>query len=351
MDQKQKRLMDGIVIPAHPLALTDDKEIDVRRQKALTRYYIDSGVGGIAVGVHTTQFEIRDPKHSLFEPVLKCVMDEINHYSNKDEMICIAGICGETDQAINEARIANALGYDYGLLSFGGLNHMTEEELLQHSRKVGEHIKIFGFYLQTSVGGRDLSYNFWREFAEIPSVHAIKVAPFNRYKTLDVVKAVCESSRHQEIALYTGNDDHIILDLLENYKFHINNQMISKRFSGGLLGQWAVWTRKAVDLLEEIKTYRNTQHIPISLLENNNNLTEANAAVFDAENDFKGCISGIHYVLKKQGLMENISCLNDEESLSPGQAAKLDKVMSTYPSLTDDAFVKENLNNWLKETI
>lgn len=335
MNTKQRKLIDGVAIPAHPLVLTADKNIDETRQRALTRYYLDAGVGGIAVGVHTTQFEIRDPQYGLLQPVLAMVMDEIENYRGKNNVICIAGVCGETEQAIQEAKLASELGYDYGLLSFGGLNHFSEEELLAHAKEVGEHIPLFGFYLQPSVGGRELSYHFWRAFAEIPSVRAIKIAPFNRYKTIDVVRAVCESSRQDHIALYTGNDDHIVLDLLEEYTFTVNGSTVTKRFSGGLLGQWAVWTNKAVALLNEIKAYRNKETIPASLLQKSNDLTDANAAIFDAENNFKGCISGIHEVLRRQGLMEHIHCLSEHERLSEGQMEEIERVILQYPELTD----------------
>jgi len=342
-------LFEGTVIPAHPLAITEDKKLDEQHQRALTNYYIDAGAGGIAVGVHTTQFEIRDPEFHLFEKVLMLAAEEVDSRDLKRPFIKIAGICGPTDQAIQEAEIAKTLGYDLGLLSFGGLNDWSEEELLTHAEHVSAEIPIFGFYLQPAVGGRLLSYDFWKKFAEIPNVHAIKIAPFDRYKTLDVVRAVCHSSRKDAVALYTGNDDNIIQDLLTTYQVKADDKMVSKNIVGGLLGHWAVWTKTAVEQFEQIKQIREqngdlTQFFPLA-----HQVTDANAAFFDAANHFKGCIAGINEVLARQGLLKGNWCLRDEEKLSPGQSAEIDRVYMDYPHLPDDNFIKENLAKWLKQ--
>ena len=325
------RLEAGLVIPAHPLALTKDNQLDEETQRNITRHYLASGAGGVAVGVHTTQFEIRSPEHQLFKPVLSCVIDEVKKHSQ--EILCIAGICGGTKQAVEEAKTAKELGYDLGLLSFGGLDDWTEEELIEHAKEVGKQIPLFGFYLQPAVGGRDLSYDFWAAFANIPAVTAIKVAPFNRYKTLDVVRAVCHSKRRDSISLYTGNDDHIISDLLESYTVDVNGTKVTKQFAGGLLGQWAVGTKAAVDFLKAIHSHRASGTIPRELLTLNTRLTDVNAALFDAKNQFKGSIAGIHYVLAKQGIMKHTHCLSDHEVLSSGQAEAIDRVMAEHADL------------------
>lgn len=341
------QLHEGCVIPAHPLALTENRNMDEKRQRALTRYYMKAGAGGVAVGVHTTQFEIRKPEFNLYESVLEIVTEEIRKANLDRPFIKIAGICGSTEQALSEAEIALRYGYHFGLVSLGGLNDYSEDDLIKHVEKVAEEIPVFGFYLQPAVGGQILSYNFWKEFAEIPNVYAIKVAAFNRYQTLDVVRAVTESSRNEEIALYTGNDDNIISDLLTPYQFEKDGKKIEKRFVGGLLGQWAVWTSKAVEMLEEIKLIRKKNQIPTEWLTRNAQLTDANAVVFDAENNFEGCIPGIHEVLRRQGLLDGRWCLNPDEKLSPGQDEELDRIYKSYPHLTDDQFVNEHLNEFL----
>ncbi len=340
-------LHSGTVIPALPLALTRDRKFDERHQRALCRYYTAAGAGGLAAGVHSTQFAIRDPKIGLFEPVLELAMEELREAERWSPLCKIAGICGPTEQAVREARIASDLGYDLGLLSMGGLGDWDEEQLLERARIVGEVIPLFGFYLQPKVGGRVLSYGFWRKFADIPQVHAIKIAPFDRYLTLDVVRAVCHSGRGDSIALYTGNDDNIVADLLTEYAWEQGNQRVSRRMSGGLLGQWAVWTRRAVELLEEIQSVRSQGVIPSALLQAGAALTDANAAVFDAANGFAGCIPGINEVLRRQGLLSSNACLDPQEVLSPGQAEEIDRVIDTHPRLTDDDFVQENLDKWL----
>lgn len=341
----KKRLHQGVVIPAHPLALTRELKLDERRQRALTRYYLAAGAGGLAVGVHTTQFEIREEEIGLLEPVLALARDEVKAAGKEKEMIMVAGICGPTDQAVAEAKLARNAGYDLGLLSMGGLGDWTEKQLIERAEKVAREIPLFGFYLQPAVGGRVLSYEFWKSFAEIPNVSAIKVAAFNRYQTLDVVRAVAGSKRSDDIALYTGNDDNIVADLLTPYRFTINGKVIEKRFTGGLLGHWAVWTSKAVELLDRIKNIDG--EIPEDLLTHNIEVTDSNAVLFDAANDFKGCIPGIHEVLRRQGLLDGTWCLNRDEVLSDGQTEEIDRIYEQYPHLTDDDFISSRLDQFL----
>ncbi len=338
-------LKDGTVIPAHPLALNAARQIDERRQRALTRYYLASGAGGVAVGVHTTQFEIRDV--GLLEPVLRLAAETVDAELGDRPFLKVAGVMGERDQALREAELAGSFGYDLALLSLRGLEHLSEAELIEHSRAVSEVMPIVGFYLQTAVGGRRFSRDFWRDLAELPGLLAIKIAPFDRYATLDVVRAVAESSRSGDIALYTGNDDNIIIDLLTPYRVRVGDDVKELRIVGGLLGQWAVWTKAAVDLLEEVKAARELPQVPMELLTRAVNLTDANAAVFDAANRFHGVIAGVHEVLRRQGLLEGIWCLDPEEGLSPGQAEELERVSRDYPDLTDDAFVTQHLADWL----
>lgn len=343
----KEKLHEGVVIPAHPLALTKERELDEQRQRALTRYYIDSGAGGVAVGVHTTQFEIRDPKFNLYEKVMALAIEEIEKVQISKAFIKVGGICGPLEQAMQEAKFIKGIGYDLGLLSMGGLTTCSEEELLERTERIAEIIPVFGFYLQSSVGGRILSYEFWKEFAEIPNVHAIKIAPFNRYQSLDVVRAVCHSSRNEEIAIYTGNDDNIVNDLLTTYRFEVAGEKIEKPIVGGLLGHWAVWTKKAVDLFEQIQSVRDQAEIPRELLTLGQEITDANAAFFDVNNQFKGCIAGINEVLARQGLLQGNECLLDKERLSSGQAEEIDRVYAAYPHLNDDEFVRSHLKKWL----
>ncbi len=347
-ESELRLLHDGAFIPAHPLALTKEKQLDEQHQRALTRYYIDAGVDGVAVGVHTTQFEIRDPNINLYEKVLQIAMEEINKQASDRPFLKVAGICGSTAQAVGEARLAKKLGYNLGLLSFGGLEEFTEDKLLVHTKEVAKVIPIFGFYLQPAVGGRELSYQFWKEFAEIENVHAIKIAPFDRYKTLDVVRAVCHSSRNKEIALYTGNDDNIVIDLLTNYEIRVSDQVIKKKIVGGLLGHWAVWTKNAVTMFQQIKQVRENRMDISAYLPLANEVTDTNAAFFDTANNFKGCITGINEILARQGLLKGNWCLLDTERLSPGQLDEIDRVYREYPHLNDDQFVKDNLQKWLK---
>ena len=338
-------LHDGVVIPAHPLALDESRRMDETRQRRLTRYYLAAGAGGLAVGVHTTQFAIRDV--GLLEPVLRLAAEEVANADAADRMVMVAGVCGPTEQAVREAELARACGYHLALLSPGGLAERTEAELLDRARRVSEVLPVFGFYLQPAVGGRHLSYEFWRDFADIPGVAAIKLAPFDRYRTLDAVRAVCVSERRDEIALYTGNDDNIVVDLLTPFDMVVEGRPVRKWIVGGLLGHWAVWTRAAVEILERVGRVRAEPDPDElrSLLALGAQLTDANAAVFDAAHAFHGCIPGIHEVLRRQGLLDGTWCLDPEERLSPGQAEEIERVRREYPELTDDAFVRA----WLLE--
>lgn len=340
-----KRLLhEGTVIPAHPLALDASRQLDEKRQRGLTRYYIACEAGGIAVGVHTTQFEIRDPRYNLYRRVLALAAEEVKGASLTRPFIKVAGLVGPTAQALSEAETAVELGYDLGLLSMGGLKDWSEKQILDRVKAVAGVIPVFGFYLQPSVGGRIFTYDFWLEFAKIPNVQAIKVAAFNRYQTLDVVRAVCFSGRENEIALYTGNDDNIVADLLTTYRFEKDGRIIEKEFVGGLLGHWAVWTSKAVELLREVKACKARGRSDTSaLLTKGVAVTDMNAAIFDPAHSFHGCIAGIHEVLRRQGLLEGRWCLNPGEELSTGQMQEIDRVCNAYPDLTDDAFVRSLL--------
>ncbi|WP_274308251.1 dihydrodipicolinate synthase family protein [Solibacillus daqui] len=342
----KKALFDGAFIPAHPLALNEDKSLDEVSQRALTKYYIDAGVGGLAVGVHTTQFEIRDPQFNLYERVLTLAIEEMKKANVPDSFIKIGGVCGPLEQAIQEAMILKNLGYDLALLSMGGLAHLTEQQLLERTREIAKIIPVVGFYLQPSVGGRVFTYQFWQELANIDNVCAIKMAPFNRYQTLDVVRAVCCSKRRDEIALYTGNDDNILVDLLSEYAFTINGETVKKRIVGGLLGHWSVWAKTAVHYFEDIKAARENDQIYSAWLTKAIEVTDANAAFFDPANGFKGSIAGINEVLTRQGLLKGNWCLADHEVLSEGQAEEITRVYEMYPHLHDDDFVKANLAKW-----
>ena len=342
-------LKSGVVIPAHPLALTPNRTLDERRQRALTRYYMDAGAGGVAVGVHTTQFAIRDPRHGMYRPVLELAAETVRESlaKNPRPFVKVAGVIGKTDQAESEAAIAKSYGYDVALLSLGALPDATDAELIKHCRAVAEVIPLFGFYLQPAVGGRVLSYEFWREFAEVENVWAVKIAPFDRYRTLDAIRGIAESGR-EDIALYTGNDDSIVNDLTGSFPVTVGGERRTRTFDGGLLGQWAVWTRSAVTLLERCKAARVERAVDAALLREGAELTDANSAIFDSANSFAGCIPGIHEVLRRQGLLAGVWCLDTSEKLSPGQPAELDRVSRSYPTLSDDAFVRENLESWLR---
>lgn len=347
-----RRLHKGCVIPAHPLALTTDLKLDSRYQRALTRYYLDAGAGGLAVGVHSTQFAIHDPKVGLYQPVLELAAGTAKEWAVKENEgpILIAGIVGPTAQAVREAQLARDLGYHLGLLSLTALAGQSNRELISHAREVARVIPLMGFYLQPTISGMVLDRNFWHAFVQIPECAAIKIAPFDRYKTLDVLQAVAESGRATEIALYTGNDDTIIQDLLTPYHFTVSGKTVSLHMKGGLLGQWACWTRQAVTLLHQIQDL-HAQASPISqdLLTLAGQLTLANRAIFDVDHRFKGCIPGISYVLQQQGLLAGTTTLDPEEILSPGQADEIDRIIMDYPHLTDDNFVRKNLSRWLSD--
>lgn len=343
-------LYRGIAIPANPLALTADRKLDERRQRALTRYYIDAGVGGLAVGVHTTQFEIRDPQVGLFKPVLQLAAEEMKRADEKrkDPLVRVGGVCGQTDQAVKEAAFLRETGYHCGLLSLGAMRNATDDQLIAHCKAVADVIPVIGFYLQPAVGGRVLPYAFWRRFAEIPNICAIKMAPFNRYQTLDVVRAIAEAGR-DDIALYTGNDDNIVMDLLTPYRLNVNGKVVERRIVGGLLGHWSVWTKRAVELLEECHAAVNAgKGASDALLAKSIEVTDSNAAFFDAANAFAGCIAGLHEVLRRQGILEGVWCINPKETFGPGQLAEIDRVYKAYPHLNDDAFVAENRDRWLR---
>ncbi len=344
--QEFRSLMQrGLVIPAHPLALTQDLKLDERRQRALTRYYCDAGSGGVAVGVHTTQFSIRDCKVGLFEPVLELAYEELRSFEMRTGKVLakIGGICGDTRQACEEAATLRKIGYDGGLLSLAALTDASNDALIEHCRAVGETIPIIGFYLQPAVGGRLLDAEFWEHFVDIESVVAIKVASFDRYRTMEVLRAVAHSERSSEVALYTGNDDNIIADLLTEFRFGER----TAHFVGGLLGQWAVWTLRAVELLKAVHDAKCNRARLDTVLARGAEITDANSAIFDARNQFRGCIPGINEVLRRQGLLAGRWCLDPSEVLSDGQLEEIDRVYSSYPLLNDDEFVAANLERWL----
>jgi dihydrodipicolinate synthase/N-acetylneuraminate lyase len=337
-------LQQGLVIPAHPLALTSERKLDERRQGALARYYLAAGAGGLAVAVHTTQFAIREPSVGLLQPVLELAAQIIDREARRP-VLKVAGVCGDTAQALQEARLAADLGYDLLLVQLGEFADADDAVLLEHCRRLAEVRPLFGFYLQPAVGGRLLGYGFWRQFAEIENAVAVKIAPFNRYATFDVVRGVADSGRADRVALYTGNDDHIVLDLLT--PFRVRHRTL--RIVGGLLGHWAVWTLRAVQLLQQIQAVGlGEQPIPSELLVRANEITDTNAAFFDPVNEFAGSIAGIHEVLRRQGLLAGRWCLDPAEDLSPGQLSEIDRVYTSYPHLNDDAFVAEHLEDWLQ---
>ncbi len=343
-------LRAGCVIPAHPLALTAAGKFDERYQTGLTRYYCHAGAGGVAVGVHTTQFAIREPKHGLFKPVLALASKAIDDYVDDEDrpIVKVGGICGRTSQAVKEAAFLRDAGYHVGLLGLSALAREPVAKLIVHCKVVAREIPLMGFYLQPAVGGRLLPVDFWRRFAAIENVVAIKIAPFNRYQTFDVLRGVAESGRADEIALYTGNDDTIVLDLLTSYRIRVDERFVRLRFAGGLLGHWACWTRQAVHLLQECqRVVKRGADVPAELLTRAVEVTDANAAFFDAANNYAGCIAGIHDVLVRQGLLRSRRCLDPKEALSPGQKAEIDRVYRAYPHLNDDAFVAKHLDEWL----
>jgi dihydrodipicolinate synthase/N-acetylneuraminate lyase len=350
MEAVRRVLRGGVVIPACPLALTARRRLDERRQRALCRYYAAAGAGGLAVGVHTTQFAIRDPQVGLFEPVLALCAEELTR-ADADRaapLVRVAGACGATPQAVAEAELARRLGYHAVLLSLAALRDADEDALVAHCREVGAVLPLVGFYLQPAVGGRPLSYRFWRRFLEIEQVVALKVAPFDRYRTLDVLRAAAESGR-TDVALYTGNDDAIVHDLVTPFRAGAVKGCSSEvRMVGGLLGHWAVWTRRAVELLGECHAAVSRGAVPADLLRRGAEVTDANAAFFDAAHGFAGCVAGLHEVLRRQGLLEGTWCLDPAEGLSPGQAEEIDRVYRAYPHLNDDAFVAAHRDEWLR---
>ena len=337
-------LKSGTVIPAHPLALTAARKLDPRRQRALTRYYLDAGAGGLAVGVHTTQFAIREA--GLYGEVLKLAADAAAEWTDRP-LAMVAGLAGKTAQAVAEAGTALSLGYHAGLLSLAAMKGASQDAVIEHCAAVAARIPLVGFYLQPAVGGLHLDASFWTRFAAIPNVVAIKVAPFNRYRTLDVMRGIVEAGAEDRIALYTGNDDHIVLDLTLPFRFMREGKPVTLRFTGGLLGHWSVWTKSAVELYRRCRAAANEDAVPAELLALDSRVTDCNSAFFDVANDFHGCIAGCHEVLRRQGLLEGIWCLDPHEGLSPGQAAEIDRVSRQHADLSDDAFVAANLERWL----
>ena len=337
-------LHKGVVIPAHPLALDAQRKLDPRRQRALTRYYLDAGAGGLAVGVHTTQFAIREA--GLYRTVLDLAMKTSVEWARRPAVM-VAGIVGRTAQAIQEAQLAVELGYHAGLLSLAAMKGSSEDEMIAHAKAVAREIPLVGFYLQPAVGGIVLPTSFWRRFAAIDNVVAIKIAPFNRYRTLDVVRGVVEAGAVDRVTLYTGNDDHIVPDLVTPYAIAHQGKVVCVRIRGGLLGHWSVWVRKAVELLDQAHLAAGANAVPADLLALDSQVTDCNAAIFDVANNFHGVIAGCHEILRRQGLLEGIWCLDATETLGPGQKEEIDRVYAAYPHLNDDAFVRQNLERWL----
>lgn len=340
-------LHKGTVIPAIPLVLDERRKFNIDGQRKLIRYYLNAGVGGLAVAVHTTQFEIRNPGIDLLEPVLRIAAEEIDAFEKESgkTIVRVAGVCGKSEQACREALLAKELGFDAVLLSPGGLADLTESDLIQRTHAVAEVMPVIGFYLQVACGGRRLSYDYWKAVADTPNVVAIKCASFNRYQTLDLVRGVAFSERREKVALYTGNDDNIVVDLLTPYRINVDGRPVEMRFVGGLLGHWSVWTHNVVKLYEMLRQYQDGRDIPANLLTLAAEVTDSNGAFFDVAHNFAGCIPGVHEVLHRQGIMEGIWCLNPDEVLSENQAEEITRVCTAYPHLTDDAFVCDFLNN------
>jgi dihydrodipicolinate synthase/N-acetylneuraminate lyase len=341
-------LRQGAVIPAHPLALNAQRQLDPRRQRALSRYYLDAGAGGLAVGVHTTQFAIRE--NGMYAPVLEMAMQTAQDWiplGGSRPLVMIAGVAGPTSQACAEAATAKAMGYHAGLLSLAALRGANEADILAHCRAVAQVIPLVGFYLQPAVGGVVLSAAFWEAFARIEQVVAIKMAPFNRYRTLDVIHGVVAAQAEERITLYTGNDDHIVLDLVTPFHVKRGAETVQVRIRGGLLGHWSVWTHKAVEQLKRCQEEAARGQISAELLALDSKVTDCNSALFDVAHEFAGCIAGCHEVLRRQGLLDGIWCLDPREALSAGQAEELTRVSQAYPDLIDDNFVKRHLARWL----
>lgn len=345
-----KKLKKGTVIPATPLALDENRGFDERGQRLLMNYYLNCGVGGIATAVHTTQFEIRKPEIDLFEPVLKIVSEEIDKFEKEKDIVIVkvAGVCGKIEQAVKEAELAKRYGYDAVLLSPGGLNDMSEDYMIDRTKEVAKIMPVIGFYLQTACGGRQFTYNYWERVCEIENVVAIKCASFNRYTTLDVVRAAAMSDRSDDITLYTGNDDNIVIDLLTKYSFNKDGKTVVKGFDGGLLGHWSVWTKKAVEIFEKTQVEKKNDSVSAEMLTLAAEVTDTNSAFFDTAHNFSGCIAGLHEILHRQGLMKNIYCLNPDETLSEGQFEELDRIHEMYPHLNDDDFIAKHIDEWKK---
>ena len=342
----------GTVIPATPLALNKDRKFDERRQRALMRYYIDAGVGGVAVGMHFTQFEIRARGIELFEPVLRVCAEEIDSYAKKsgNTIVKVAGISGPTACALKQAEMARELGYHFGIASMAAFKGAMEQEMIHHMRELAKVMPMFGFYLLTGVGGIKLPYEFWRELVEIENIVGIKIAPFDRYGTIDVARALADAGREKDITLYTGNDDSIIYDFITPFRFGPAESSRTVRIRGGLLGQWACWTRRAVELHERLLTIAESgKPITPELLTLSAQVTDANAALFDPAHNYAGSIPGVNEILRRQGLLEGIWTLKRDEVLSPGQLEEIDRVCAAYPHLTDDDFVRKNLDRWLND--
>ena len=350
-EQARKNLTEGIVIPAIPLALNANRQFDEKRQRTLIRYYLDAGVGGVAVAVHTTQFEIRLPKYNMFELVTRVTAEEIDKFEKATgkTVVKVGGVCGPKEQACKEAAYLKSIGFDAVLLSPSGLSALSEDEMIERTELVADIMPVIGFYLQPAAGGSLFSVDYWKRVADVKNVVAIKCAPFNRYQTNDLVMGVCMSDRCDEVALYTGNDDNIVLDLTTEFAFMVDGVMRKKRFVGGLLGHWSVWTNAVCRMFEQIKVWRTEKTVSAEMLTLAIQVTDANAVFFDAKHGFAGCIPGVHEILRRQGIFEGIWCLNPDEVLSPGQAEEIDRVYAAYPQLNDDAFVKANLAKWLAE--
>lgn len=347
-EEALKKLAQGTIIPATPLALDENRCFDEKTQRLLMKYYLASGVGGIATAVHTTQFEIRKPEFSLFEPILKIVSEEIDKFKKETGKIIVkvAGVCGKIEQATEEARIAKKYGFDAVLLSPGGLNDMSEDYMIERTKAVAEIMPVIGFYLQTACGGRQFTYNYWERVCAVENVVAIKCASFNRYTTLDVVRAAAFSERSDDITLYTGNDDNIVIDLLTRYEFSKDGKTVTKSFDGGLLGHWSVWTKKAVEIFEKTQAEKKNASVSAEMLKLAAEVTDTNSAFFDTAHNFSGCIAGLHEILRRQGLMKNTYCLNPDETMSEGQLDEINRMYAMYPHLSDDDFIKENIDAW-----
>lgn len=350
--EKQALIRKGTVIPACPLALTPNRKFDAQRQRALMRYYIDAGAGGIAVGMHFTQFEIRNPGIDLFVPVLQTCAEEIDAYAARTgkTIVKVAGINGRTADALQQVKTARELGYDVAIVSMAAFRGALPQEMVHHMKVLAEVMPLFGFYLLTGVGGITLPFSFWREMVELDNIVGIKIAPFNRYFTIDVCRAIAEAGKEEAITLYTGNDDSIVHDLITPFRFQVGDETRTVRIKGGLLGQWACWTRRAVELLDRVHALTaSPAPIDPEWLTLAAEITDANAALFDPIRDYAGSIPGVNEVLRRQGLLETTATLKPDEVLSPGQSEEIDRVTRAYPHLTDDDFVRANLSRWLSE--